>query len=609
MEKSESKRSKMRLRPRRVPRESRAPSARRLRAIAARCRRRRGLRRLPPPRVPLLGFSPSVRQQSIVKVRYVQNRSGSGWRVHGRYLAREGAQQEGKPGLGFDAHAQEIHIPDRLGGWQRAEDPRIWKLIVSPEAGERLDLRQHARELVATMEGDLGLRLEWVAIEHFDTAHPHVHVVIRGKSREGILFRMPREYVGHGIRQRSQELATQVLGLRRERDRVAARERAVEARHFGVLDQMLEGRADPERRIEFEPRVPSSEASRTLRLQLLRRVGFLSGLGLARRVGKHTFELSEHHRAALEQMQLARDLQQSMTRYGEPLVDPDAPQLFTELVPGVEVRGGVVGGVEDEAGGRAFLIVESMDGIVHFVLQTPEIEAYRDRDELLRGEIITLRAAHAPPGSERAVLIEVTQHGRLRELEAASEPSTVLDLVAVQTVREHGGALAEDGPIPGFGARLREAIAGRLALLEERGLVQVTEEERGDERVRRMVVALDAEERIERAMKERDRGLTPLSEVERTHGKPVLHAKLEPGRAYQGRVVAMASDTEGRPYVVLNTDPTLTAVPATEQKLRIGQEIYARAVTQEVAGERRWILAWQLEDLEQERKRDLGRER
>jgi len=35
----------------------------------------------------------------------------------------------------------------------------------------------------------------------------------------------------------------------------------------------------------------------------------------------------------------------------------------------------------------------------------------------------------------------------------------------------------------------------------------------------------------------------------------------------------------------------------------------ARAVTQEVAGERRWILAWQLDDLEQEQKRDLGRER
>jgi hypothetical protein len=122
--------------------------------------------------------------------------------------------------------------------------------------------------------------------------------------------------------------------------------------------------------------------------------------------------------------------------------------------------------------------------------------------------------------------------------------------------------------------------------------------------------ALDAEERIERAMKDRDRALTPLSEVERIHGKPVGHGKLEPGRAYQGRVVAMVSDAEGRAYVVLDTDPTLTAIPALNRRPEVGQEIYARAVTQEVvAGERRWTLAWQIDDLEQERKRDRGRER
>ncbi|HME69050.1 MAG TPA: hypothetical protein VKM54_04190 [Myxococcota bacterium] len=161
----------------------------------------------------------------------------------------------------------------------------------------------------------------------------------------------------------------------------------------------------------------------------------------------------------------------------------------------------------------------------------------------------------------------------------------------------------------GFGAELQEAIAGRLPLLEERGLLHVDEKERGGERIRRLAVALDAEERIERAMKERDRGLTPLSEIERIHGKPVVHAKLEPGRAYQGRVVAMASGAEGGAYVVLHTDPTLTAVPAAARTVLVGREIHVRAVTQEVAGERRWVLAWQLDDLELERTRDRGRER
>lgn len=122
-------------------------------------------------------------------------------------------------------------------------------------------------------------------------------------------------------------------------------------------------------------------------------------------------------------------------------------------------------------------------------------------------------------------------------------------------------------------------------------------------------VALDAEERVERAMRERDRGLTPLAEVERREGKPVAEAKLEPGRAYRGRVVAMASDAEGRAVVVLHTEPTLTAIPAADRKLPVGREIRARVVTQEVPGERRRVLAWQLDELAREKKRDHGRER
>jgi len=123
---SQRERLEMRARPRRGRRESRGPSALRLRTISAGLARKRGGgRRVPLARAGLYSFSPSALQRSMVKARYVQNRGGSGWRAHGRYLAREGAQQEGKLGLGFDAHEQEIDIAGRLGAWQRAGDPRL----------------------------------------------------------------------------------------------------------------------------------------------------------------------------------------------------------------------------------------------------------------------------------------------------------------------------------------------------------------------------------------------------------------------------------------------------------------------------------------------------
>ena len=166
-----------------------------------------------------LAFAPSPGlQRSIVKVSYAKNRQSGAWYAHGRYLSRPGAQREDERGLGFDFESEEIELPKRLSAWQREGDPRLWKMIVSPELGDRLDLRSHARQLVDRVERDLGRHLEWVAIDHHDTAHPHVHLLIRGVDREGHTLLLHRDYIRFGFRRRSQEIATRELGLRRERD-------------------------------------------------------------------------------------------------------------------------------------------------------------------------------------------------------------------------------------------------------------------------------------------------------------------------------------------------------------------------------------------------------
>ena len=77
-------------------------------------------------------------------------------------------------------------------------------------------------------------------------------------------------------------------------------------------------------------------------------------------------------------------------------------------------------------------------------------------------------------------------------------------------------------------------------------------------------------------------------------GRPVLHAKLEPGRASRV-VLSDGVRCPTRAYVVLNTDPTLTAVPAPEQRLRRPGDLRTRG-NSGGGGERRWILAWRLDD-------------
>src|SRR5713226_1362148 len=158
-------------------------------------------------------------QRVAVRVSYSANKNPGQWKAHGRYVARESATQGGRAAeAGFNRIQDRLNIAVTLDNWQRAGDDRVFKIIVSPEFGDRLNLRQYAREFVHRMEQDLGTQLEWVAAVHHNTEHPHVHIALRGVDRKGILLRLPREYIRGGLRERAEEIATEVLGYRSPAD-------------------------------------------------------------------------------------------------------------------------------------------------------------------------------------------------------------------------------------------------------------------------------------------------------------------------------------------------------------------------------------------------------
>src|SRR3546814_4400556 len=59
-------------------------------------------------------------------------------------------------------------------------------LPISPEdAGDMADLRAFTRELMDDVARDLGTDLDWVAVDHWNTDNPHIHVLLRGKADDG----------------------------------------------------------------------------------------------------------------------------------------------------------------------------------------------------------------------------------------------------------------------------------------------------------------------------------------------------------------------------------------------------------------------------------------
>ena len=72
---------------------------------------------------------------------YLKNKIRGQWKAHGRYLARESATFENDAkAVGFERERSKwtSHEAPKLAGRGRQQ---IWKLIVSPEFGDRVDCR------------------------------------------------------------------------------------------------------------------------------------------------------------------------------------------------------------------------------------------------------------------------------------------------------------------------------------------------------------------------------------------------------------------------------------------------------------------------------------
>jgi hypothetical protein len=136
-------------------------------------------------------------QRCAVRVTYLNNRTRGQWRAHGRYLARESAVDAEAVEAGFNHELDGVNVVHELERWQSAGDQRLWKVILSPEFGDRIDLRRLTRDLVGQMANDLETELEWIGVAHHNTEHPHVHMVIRGVGNDGQSLRFKRGYVKH----------------------------------------------------------------------------------------------------------------------------------------------------------------------------------------------------------------------------------------------------------------------------------------------------------------------------------------------------------------------------------------------------------------------------
>jgi type IV secretory pathway VirD2 relaxase len=345
-------------------------------------------------------------QRCAVRVTYSRSKVKGQWGAHGRYVARETATHEVDPkAVGFDNERESIDISARLDSWQKSGDERMWKFIVSPEFGDRVDLKVLTRELMTRVGRDLGdSHLEWAAVAHYNTEHPHVHVALRGIDSQRKPLHLDREYVKSGIRNIAEDLCTKQLGYRTEFDAAVAERREVGQHRYTSLDRMISRGAGASTQDDANPRVftytqePSKSGirdGRALRQQhTMERLLTLQTMGLAECTGPNTWLVRRDFESVLRAMQRMDDRQKTLAAHGVLMSDERLPVTVLDYRDLKSVEGRVLVHGEDEVGreaGRSYLILEGTDARVHHIYYTAEMEEARNRGELRTNSFVRLR--------------------------------------------------------------------------------------------------------------------------------------------------------------------------------------------------------------------------
>jgi type IV secretory pathway VirD2 relaxase len=322
------------------------------------------------------------------------------------------------------------------------------------------DIRTFTRELMKDAERDLGTRLDWVAVDHWNTDNPHIHVLLRGRADDGQDLVISRDYISRGFRARAAERVTLELGPRSEQEIRSALGKEVGAERWTGLDRALRNAADDGAGVaDLRPGVRGEDPE--LRLLMVSRVAKLERLGLAEQVAPGCWTLKPGLEETLRDLSIRGDIIKTMHRA---MTDTGrAPDVSGFALHGDEPAEPVLGrlvarGLHDELQGSAYAIVEGVDGRTHH-LRFSDLEVTGDAGP---GAIVEARAYDDAEGRRHLSLATRSDLSLQEQVTAPGATWIDRQLLAREPVATGAG----------FGAEVRVAMERRVDRLAGEGLAR-----------------------------------------------------------------------------------------------------------------------------------------
>jgi hypothetical protein len=335
---------------------------------------------------------PDTRQKCVAKMQYSNSGIAHSFQLD-NYLVREGADIDGgRPKLyGIDLEEYRKNMVDRN-----------FRIFLSPQS-DKIDLKDLTEKFMKKLEQTTGYKFYWQAANHYDTAHPHAHVLINGKDQNGKEVEIPRDIVKTFMREYARDICTAQIGYRSASEMAIEKEKELEAQRFTRLDESLKNICGGN--FSIYPNQIYVNRERVLtRIENLRKMGLCSYKDGAYRLSpKWEDDLRANARyntflAARSQLQYSDQASLKIFSGADGVVTGKVTKIYRP---------------EDDFSNNHAVIIECPDGRAYFVplLKAPKMIVKlgyegKEKVELKEGELVSIHTYEFQQGRLTPVIIK-----------------------------------------------------------------------------------------------------------------------------------------------------------------------------------------------------------
>jgi hypothetical protein len=320
-----------------------------------------------------------ARQNCVAKMQYSKSIDAHRLQLE-HYLVREGTERDGSRAklYGTELEAYKQHMVEKN-----------FRIFLSPQS-DKVNLRELTEKFVKRLELQTGYKLYWQAANHYNTAHPHAHLLINGVDKTGKEITFPKDIVKTFMRETARDMCTSQLGIRTREEIELEKERALTSPRYTKLDMRIKELCFGGYRVDLEGLTVNREKILT-RLEHLRTLKLCvyrdGGYKLSPR-WEDDLRANGRYNAFLK----ARD--------GLAYSDPSRLSVYSGSQGQISGKVTKIYRTDGDASDSHAVVLETPGGKAYFVplLKKPELRDGETRAALKEGDLVTVKTYESQRG-------------------------------------------------------------------------------------------------------------------------------------------------------------------------------------------------------------------